>query len=295
MTSFLEYNNQIRKLYKKTGTNYGDGIRSGNFSFIQGTRTVAPGVDTTDLQFYSPGVTSNPSETEAFLTYTVGAGAAGEFFIPLTNLLNRKTFDLFDSCIATVGVVSFLRDQFGVITPFKYARNYCERIISLSCNVSFTYNVSGYTMYGQKIVFDGISQAGTGDFFSEGIPIASITSISFVATPPFTMDVFVLPGMGLPYTDWGNAQNTILFSSIGDENNYLPYNFQNADGVNLLIRNFIYYTGTSNIGRFFPFPRPYIIANNPLTDAWSGGTQMFSIQNINPAIFNPKDPNGNST
>ncbi len=295
MTSLLDYNNQIRKLYKVTGTNYGDGIRSGNFRFIQGTRTVAPGVDTTDLQFYSPGVTSNPAENEPILTYTVASGSAGTYYIPLTNLLNRKSFDLFDDRLATVGVVSYLRDQFGVISPFKYSRNYCERIIQLSCDVDFTFNISGYTMYDQKIVYNGPAQAGTGDFFSSGSPIAAISSISFFATPPFTMNLYILVGMGLPYTDWGNRQNTILIGSSGAENNYMPYKFVSADGNNLLSNSMIYYNSPTTISRINPFPRPYFIDDLPIFDVWHGGTQMFSIQNINPGIFDPNDPNGNPT
>lgn len=287
----------ISALYKQTGTNYGDGIRSGNFKLTQGTRTVAPGVDTMDLQFYSPGVTSNTPATP-IITYTVGAGAAGQFYLPLSLLANRFSYDydIDNTKLVSVGIISYTRQPDGTLTPLTTSRNYCERIIQLSCNQPFTnFVISGYTMYDEKVVYSGNSTLLDALNVSSpfGDPIAAISSISFVATPPFTMNLFVRGGMGLPYTDWGNSSNLILFSATGTTANIKPFVFGIFNpNINILRSNYQYTAGNQGTGS--GSRRPYI-ATLPTGTGWQGGTQMFSIQNINPGIFNPNDPNGNST
>ncbi len=286
----------IGSLYKQTGTNYGDGFRSGNTHLNQGTRTVAPGVDTMDLQFYSPGITSNDPATP-ILTYTVGAGGAGQFYLPLSQLANQPSFKIDNNKLVSVGIVSFTRQPDGSLTPLATARNYCERIIQLSCNQPFTnYVISGYTMYDEKVVYSGANSIvidGSNVSSGYGDPIAAISSISFFATPPFTMNIIVKGGMGLPYTDWGNASNLILFNASGTTNNIKPFVFGIfSPTVNVLRSNYQYTTGNQNTGS--GSRRPFI-STLPSGIGWQGGSQMFSIQNINPGILDPNDPNGNPT
>src|SRR5690606_30101003 len=97
----------------------------------------------------------------------------------------------------------------------------------------------------------------------------------------------------LPYTDWGNSSNLILFSSTGSTANIKPFVFGIlSPTVNILRSNYNYSTGNQSTGS--GSKRPFI-SSLPAGIGWQGGSQLFAIQNINPGIFDPNNPNANPT
>jgi hypothetical protein len=291
----IDYINSFMKTYQAQGTHFGDGLSSGDFT-MPGFLGVTRGVQSMDIRVYTPGYIPEALSQEIFKTEVDTVDAAPQrYYIPLESSVFPNSFQqLYKQDPVKYGNTTRMVSATRYSQPNDSGEvfiNPVERQLQIECNKEFNVRVSGYTMYDQKIVCEGVAEEQeSGEFiFICTSGMAALSAITFDCEGPFEIKVSATQRITLPFTDWGNRSNFLMVNS--SQANRLPYRFV-AGAVRYVNLNAFAYTpaetNPNNLGLNTGTVRPQVnIGYYNGVDALSPSYQYtyFCWQNINPNFF----------